>query len=126
MYLFPWTMVGAQGMLLALGHLVQLGHPCGFDGIALLAGQTLIYGVAPHTRHLGDIGRTALPPFYLEGANPHLHQLGYKLKRIQTGGLFDGVIVFVCHIAAALAQSGVRSEERSVGREGVSTCRYRW
>ena len=101
-------MVGAQGVLLALGHLVELGHPVGFGGVAVGLGHAVVDGLAPHARHVGHIGGAALAAFDLDGAHADLGELGQQLQRVQAGGFFDGVVVlFVAHVKAALAQRGV-------------------
>src|SRR5699024_9204131 len=50
--LFPGTMVSTQGMLLTLGHAVQVGHPGRMNRITLDIVVALINRLAPHLSHL--------------------------------------------------------------------------
>src|SRR3546814_19062613 len=52
------------------------------------------------------------------------HRHGVAVARQR---LVDGVVDhFVDHVVQAGAVVGIRSEERRVGKECVSTCKYRW
>src|SRR3546814_11491337 len=75
-----------------------------------------------------------------EGSQPHL-QPGERLSRLRRGrlpediflraepvpGLREDLQLLACGLADARQRPGTpRSEERRVGKECVSTCRYRW
>src|SRR3546814_1637409 len=65
---------------------------------------------------------TSSGPLYLGHIRMHLQQPARNLQEIRYPG--RGQVAFVDHINGLFAQ--VRSEERRVGNECVSTCRSRW
>src|SRR3546814_13639711 len=65
-------------------------------------------------------------PFHRRLVGVAIAPLGYEiLRRIVVEKSVDVVIDFLL-IALPAGEQGVRSEERRVGKECVSTCRYRW
>src|SRR3546814_4020633 len=65
-----------------------------------------------------------------EGSGCLLHQLfGETQRRRRLGGEAPGLLLGECHtvLAHGIGQAQLhRSEERRVGKAGVSTCRSRW
>src|SRR3546814_20431904 len=80
-----------------------------------LVGFDAVRGAAEGTIHSVTM-TTWKPPKSLKGA-PYLEENG-----IDIGNLTEPLKVF----AGTARDAALRSEERRVGKEGVSTCRYRW
>src|SRR3546814_12635525 len=72
----------------------------------------------------------ALDPSGLSTLPACLHALTTAIKDCRNAGKSDdldpAVILLARHLGAVARDLGERSEERRVGKECVSTCRYRW
>ena len=98
-------MVGAQGVLLAFGHLVEAGHPGGLGGVAQRVGQAVVDGVAPDLGDLRHVGGAALAALDLDGGDvgkvlgasiePGSTVIVERLKEEIKGGPDDGLEVSV-------------------------------